>query len=1396
MNLKTFLFLIVPFILGSRLDAFSQRVLPAEKIYLSTDRYYFDPSEYVDYALFLSTDSEATPKSVKVKVWLENARGKTLDSSIVHTFNNEVGGIFQLPAKGGIYYLKAISVYQQNYIKINPVVKELFVQESVTANFFVDIKLGKNNYGSQAVVTSDITCTAAGNKTTEYVPVTVRMLKDGSPVEQEILKTDNQGKVTSSLTLPEFANSSESSFYLTASCEYRGKMYSQTFKIPTSERKAIITLFYDHGNEGFLPKIENQLIVKSTDEYGNTLDIKGKLVTTAGKLIKSFESYAEGMGSIPFIPNSAESYLLISGNDTIPLAEAEIKKGLSTKEEKRTLVVETTGSQTENFQLVVSHRGKVLVEELIRENSSSSIPVSTPGIYAASLLLNGVTVARRDYFVGYDHIRRTQISLKDSVTTSRDFKYIDVANASQQIQHYSISIVKENNLKQIENKSHNSMTWLLLGSEYATEIERPQRYFDPKNKKAKKTLDLLMNTLHSASMRDALSGKMKAHSDREVSNSYRIGGRLRVSGYSQYLSTKKVRIQIKNTNIITYTDSVGNFELDIPAGFSKPLVIIARKGFSATRYLATNSLHTLKDYSPAFAVQLPIKDLAEVSIPKNQKLAESSVRMGIKYTPLRQDRNSEERVSYMSPPPLRRSNDLMSMPAATSNVEIASVAVRSLSSYYYYYQPSGIEPNFDMYLSTPHYQEPYYITLTPKRVQSNSTPSMRYNKKATVYWKPHHKSKERKGSRINTSFNPPIGGYRITVEGIDGKGDFIYGEKYFVVKEKLDVETNIPKQLYVGDQASIPVSITNNLDTISQAIVQIKGVVNQKDTIELRPLETLHLSYPIGQQASVTSVKSTVWVLSDGFNFNATETVVVGSYKIQENENIGGIESRTKLLNLSNAEPSSIVSSFEIYPSFNKQVMEIAQNLLRQPGGCFEQVSSSNYPNIAAMLLMRSANDKRGSAYRRAQQYVQSGYRQLAAYETPSGGFEWYGRNPPHESLTAYGLLQFHLIKEVGFTIDEQQYERTINWLLSRRDFKGGFKFHAGKYGFRSAPYEVNNAYITWVLSRISSHNIQPQLAAVEKDLRRNFDAYKMALLVNSLYEKQEFDKARDYYMKLRKHILQQNFADFKAEKSVVNAYGASLDAEVRALALMAAMAANDMDFAVRLKAAILKSTNGRGYFGSTQATALSLEALARLGMQETEQYASEYTVFINGEEALSVDYSKDKIMEHTLKAYLLKPDINTIEIKTNGQSVPYNLKVKWIEKRSSNIHPELDFKVSYAKDSILKGEYNLLSIAVQNTLSQAKGQVVATVNIPETYSISTEELRNMLRTKEIDYYELDGNTLHLYFLEMGPKEKKLLTLNLKANYEGSYHSGAHEVFEYYHPETVSKCISPLTVVK
>ena len=47
-------------------------------------------------------------------------------------------------------------------------------------------------------------------------------------------------------------------------------------------------------------------------------------------------------------------------------------------------------------------------------------------------------------------------------------------------------------------------------------------------------------------------------------------------------------------------------------------------------------------------------------------------------------------------------------------------------------------------------------------------------------------------------------------------------------------------------------------------------------------------------------------------------------------------------------------------------------------------------------------------------------------------------RDPGHEALTAYGLMQFTDMAEVR-NVDKDMLDRTRTWLLSRRDGNGGF---------------------------------------------------------------------------------------------------------------------------------------------------------------------------------------------------------------------------------------------------------------------------------------------------------------------------------------------------------------------
>ena len=67
------------------------------------------------------------------------------------------------------------------------------------------------------------------------------------------------------------------------------------------------------------------------------------------------------------------------------------------------------------------------------------------------------------------------------------------------------------------------------------------------------------------------------------------------------------------------------------------------------------------------------------------------------------------------------------------------------------------------------------------------------------------------------------------------------------------------------------------------------------------------------------------------------------------------------------------------------------------------------------------------------------GYKKLTGYESPKKGYEWFGGDPGHEALTAYGLMQFADMKDVYGAVDGAMLARTGAWLKSRRDGNGGY---------------------------------------------------------------------------------------------------------------------------------------------------------------------------------------------------------------------------------------------------------------------------------------------------------------------------------------------------------------------
>ena len=302
--------------------------------------------------------------------------------------------------------------------------------------------------------------------------------------------------------------------------------------------------------------------------------------------------------------------------------------------------------------------------------------------------------------------------------------------------------------------------------------------------------------------------------------------------------------------------------------------------------------------------------------------------------------------------------------------------------------------------------------------------------------------------------------------------------------------------------------------------------------------------------------------------------------------------SKTYSVSLSDVVDGSLQASLTAYPNVVNDLMKGIESIIREPSGCFEQTSMSNYPNIMAMSYMKETGMDNPELFASIDQKLDRGYKRLTSYETKEKGYEWFGSSPGHEALTAYGLMQFNDMKHVYADVSNEMVQRTSKWLMSRKDGKGGFKKNPRALDqFGRASEEVTNAYIVYALSEANYAEISKELEAAYSSSTASNDAYQLALMTNTLFNYKD-KRAESVLKALLK--LQEKDGSWNANHSITRSGGVSLKVETTALAMLAMLKADKKDIAAITKAAefLVSSRSGSGSFGSTQGTVLALKAL------------------------------------------------------------------------------------------------------------------------------------------------------------------------------------------------------------
>jgi hypothetical protein len=494
-------------------------------------------------------------------------------------------------------------------------------------------------------------------------------------------------------------------------------------------------------------------------------------------------------------------------------------------------------------------------------------------------------------------------------------------------------------------------------------------------------------------------------------------------------------------------------------------------------------------------------------------------------------------------------------------------------------------------------------------------------------------------------------------------------------------------------------------------------------------------------------------------------------------------------LDLAGALPGSISATVTMYPSPLASMTKGMEGMIREPGGCFEQTSSTNYPNVMVLSYLASNDAADPALVQSANDKLEHGYKLLTGYETPNKGYEWFGHSPGHEALTAYGLMEFADMAKV-YDVDHAMIERTAGWLMSRRDGKGGFLRSAEAIdSFGRATTTTTNAYIMWALAEAHrTKGLDVELATQQKLGASTTDPYLLALATNTALLT---GNGNDFAKRLAG--MQGKDGSFTgAKESITMSGGESLTIETTALATLAlikASPANEYESQIRAAVDFLNGhRSGFGEWGNTQATILGLKALTAYAEHSRQmQSAGTATLIINGEPAGTLSFDKgrkDALVWNDLGGKL-HPGKNTVELElAGGATLPYTIAVEYRSaKPASSEHAKVYVSTQLAKDHLKMGEGVKLRAHIENRTADGLPMTLARIGIPGGLVFQTWQLKELRDKHIIDFYETRPREVILYWGAMAPSSQKDIDLDLLAQSPGTYESPATSAYLYYTAE-------------
>ncbi len=680
----------------------------------------------------------------------------------------------------------------------------------------------------------------------------------------------------------------------------------------------------------------------------------------------------------------------------------------------------------------------------------------------------------------------------------------------------------------------------------------------------------------------------------------------------------------------------------------------------------------------------------------------------------------------------------------------------------------------------------------------------------TLFWRPELITDDQGRCSVDIPLADSITTWRLTASAVSAEGRLGGTQSAIKVFQPFFVDLNLPVSLTRGDEISVPVVVYNYLDRVQTVELKLSRagwfeLMDDPDQrIRLQPNEVKSTSYRL-RVTGIGIHSFQITAQGEGIADAVKRQIEVISDGRRVEQVFNGVLNHSRQISLAvpeNAIDGSIRTILRIYPSSFSQLVEGLDGIFQRPYGCFEQTSSTTYPNILALKYLQKAQKAVPEVETKARQYIHLGYQRLIGFEVDGGGFDWFGRPPANRILTAYGLMEFEDMARI-YDIDPAIIERTRTWLLGQRHRDGswspeGHEMHDGPGQRGDLARLTATAYIAWAVfggsqKGESSRTLEYLLSFSPDSLD---DSYVLGLVCNALLSMEpNTTTARPYLDRLVS--LKQTSQDGKKTwwtqypntQTAFYGYGRSGNIETTALAAMALLKAGSHPETVRGALSwLVEQKDSFGTWQTTQATILALKALIAgtgkpLGDGQERRLSLALKDF-NQKIVLPADQAE--VTRQIDLSNKVTQGENLLTLTDQGETesvyqVIFRYHVPDTGKKENQA--PLSIRIAYDRSELAVNETVLAAATVVNRMSQSAPMVILDLPIPSGFTADPGSFENLKKFDVIAKYQITPRSIIVYLRQLDPETPLKLKYRLRATMPVKITVPPAVIYEYYNPD-------------